>query len=96
MARIRKILSPEELIIKQEADYLRKKKSNLAWRQTHPEHYEYFKSTYMKKYYEEHKDKLNAQSKERRMKKLALEAELMKSTEQNLSTSEFSSLPIVV
>ena len=69
MGKQRKIYTAEELVVKQEADYLRKQKANLAWRQNNPENYEYFKNTYMKKYYSDNKDRLNAQTKERRLKK---------------------------
>jgi hypothetical protein len=78
MGKTRKVLTAEELVVKQEADYLKKQKANLAWRQNNPENYEYFKTTYMKKYYEENKERLNAQTKERRRKKKLEEAEVKK------------------
>jgi len=78
MGKTRKVLTAEELVVKQEADYLKKQQANLAWRQNNPENYEYFKTTYMKKYYEENKERLNAQTKERRLKKQLEEAEAKK------------------
>ena len=75
MGKTRKVLTAEELLIKQEQDYLKKQKSNQAWRQNNPENYEYFKTTYMKKYYEDNKVKLNAQTKERRLKNKLLQQE---------------------
>jgi len=94
MGKTRKVLTVEELIIKQEQDYLKKRKSNQAWRQNNPENYEYFKTTYMKKYYEENKDKLNAQTKERRLRNKLLQKESQKSAESILENLENPPLPI--
>jgi len=94
MGKTRKVLTAEELVVKQEADYLKKQKANQAWRQNNPENYEYFKTTYMKKYYEDNKVKLNAQTKERRLRNKLLQQEnsLPNSSEVEASTVEASTV----
>ena len=67
--RQRKSYTPEELLKKHEQDYQRKKEHNINWRLNHPEQYDFFKTTYMKNYYQENKERLNALKTERRRQK---------------------------
>ena len=94
MGKHRKVLTAEELVVKQEVDYLKKKQSNQNWRLNNPDHYEYFKTTYMKKYYQENKDKLNAQTKERRLRKAGRSTTASSdSSDTSVSSGEGSPLP---
>ena len=67
--RQRKSYTPEEIIQKHVRDYLRKKEHNLQFKINHPEQYDFFKNTYMKSYYQENKERLNALRTERRRQK---------------------------
>ena len=67
--RQRKSYTPEEIIQKHERDYQKKKEDNLQWRLNHPEKYDFFKNTYMKNYYQENKERMNAMTAERRRQK---------------------------